>query len=629
MSSKRSTPTTTRRDRRILIVGAGVSGLAAGRALHQRGYEVTVLEARDRIGGRIHTCDRLDLGAQWIHGTEGNPITDLCREMGQPILYVGGDSTYTGGWETLAMLGGRGEPLDLARKTKSITEADDLRDRFDDWRHASMRGGAPDIDADSAFEPLIREAHKRGADPSHARWHIDIAMRDDWASPSRSASAYFSEGADYQVYGVGDSVFPDGYTVVPEYLARGLDVRLGHEVTAITQSNTGVVIGTTEGVLRGDLAIVTLPLGVLKQGSIRFEPELPATKRAAIERLGVGCLAKVALHYDEPWWPRSTYVFGFPPGNTRAPKLAGTPMWPRLAINMWPTHRMSTLVLLVGGEHGFELEKQSEAKVREWSTAVVRDAFGKTPPLRSIARSQWSVDRYSNGSYPYIAVGSSPSDLEALGEPFGRVRFAGDATHRANWSTVHSAYLSGVREAARIVGDPSLIPHPVTEDREWRNRLVRARRFLRMRREAVDREELAQRIELLRTSAVFSTIPASALTLLASMFERRKLRRGTVLCRAGDKAHDVYVIAEGEVEVRTPRGRTVGTSTRGTVLGEYGLVVVDSKRTMTLVAGTEVSLLSLDYPRFKQYLLAFPEATLSLLREAVMRDQKLLSKLVL
>ena len=84
---------------RIVVVGAGLAGLAAASALARKGLEVEVIEARTRVGGRLHTVDGVDLGAHWIHGTEGNPITNLARRVGLPTVFVGGDPTYTGGWE--------------------------------------------------------------------------------------------------------------------------------------------------------------------------------------------------------------------------------------------------------------------------------------------------------------------------------------------------------------------------------------------------------------------------------------------------------------------------------------------------------------------------------------------------
>src|SRR5579862_9697361 len=88
---------------RIIVIGAGLAGLAAARALRDKGYAVIVLEARKRSGGRILTKYCVDVGAQWIYGTEGNPITNLARQHALDTIFVGGDSTYRGGWEAIEL----------------------------------------------------------------------------------------------------------------------------------------------------------------------------------------------------------------------------------------------------------------------------------------------------------------------------------------------------------------------------------------------------------------------------------------------------------------------------------------------------------------------------------------------
>ena len=87
----------------------GRGGYRGGRVLAQRGIPVTVLEARDRVGGRCYTSEGVDYGAHWIHGTEGNPITNLARELGIGTLFVGGDSAYSGGWDQLVLHGPDGK----------------------------------------------------------------------------------------------------------------------------------------------------------------------------------------------------------------------------------------------------------------------------------------------------------------------------------------------------------------------------------------------------------------------------------------------------------------------------------------------------------------------------------------
>jgi hypothetical protein len=319
----------------------------------------------------------------------------------------------------------------------------------------------------------------------------------------------------------------------------------------------------------------------------------------------------VFFHFAEPFWPRDQYVFGCfrgPIGDR-----------PTVLINLWKTHRMPVLQLLIGGDKGREVELWPEPRLREWSLGILGDVFGAAiPEPVAIERTAWSRDPFARGAYSYMAVGATPADIDALAEPVeDRLFFAGEATYRHHWAATQGAYVSGLREAARIVGDASILPpRQFTENRRWREMMMRASRFFNVLSATTSGADLTERLALLDESAVFSTVPPSERHVLAMMFEPREYAGGQVICSAGDAATEMYLIENGQVDVQRDDGSLMHLLRRGEVVGEYGMFG-PGVRTATLVARGECRALALDYQRFRRFLLAFPESALALLKLAV------------
>jgi hypothetical protein len=359
---------------------------------------------------------------------------------------------------------------------------------------------------------------------------------------------------------------------------------------------------------------VTLPLGVLQSGSVQFDPPLPSRKAMAIDRLGVGSLNKVVAFFDSPFWPMDQYVFGCSGSIERTPTCI---------VNLWRTHRVPALVMLVGGRLARDVEAWSDAELHTWTRQILGQAFGRraqTP--RRVLRTRWQSDPFARGCYTYIPLGATPADIDALAEPVDdRLFFAGEATVRQHWATVHSAYVSGLREAARISGHSDLLPaRNFTENRRWREMTQRANRFFNMRRQGMLSDEIGERADVLRLSRVFAAVPPAELEVLGTMFDVRAFADGEAMCRAGDKASEMYVIAQGGavVELVGEQPGADHTLTRGDAFGEYGLFGSGVRSATVRATGPTVALV-LDYQRFERFLLAFPESMAALTAITVQR----------
>lgn len=595
--------------RRVIVVGAGLAGLGAARALHLAGVSVIVLEARNRCGGRVWTSDGIDLGAHWIHGTDGNPMTSICRELRIATEFVGGDSSYTGGWEDLA-LHKSGEAVSEQRKEASIAVSDDVHDAMDELRRKMLLDGAADISLKAAAQQTARALGVVAELLGDVQWHTELVARDDaGAGADQISFLHWDEG--YEVYGPGDSLISGGTSSLIEALAAGLEIHLETPVRRIMHDDKGVSVFGDTGIWKADAVIVTVPLGVLKATAITFEPALPFRKQQAIEKLGVGSLTKIIMAFERPFWPEAQYVFAnLPTGNA---------LGPTTILNLWKTHRLPVLVMLYGGEVGRTLETASESDVAALAQSALRNVFGAMAQKpKQITVTQWQNDPYSAGAYLYLPPGVTSEELDVLAEPVGdRLLFAGEHTLRIHWATMQSGYHSGLREAARLMGDSSILPNRrFTETRRWRDQLKRAERLFNAARRAIEPAELQDRVDMMLRSPIFETIPQGDLTVLASIFERMDVGDGHVFCHAGDPAASVFAVMCGAIDVTLPGAELpVARKRRGDVVGEYGMFL--PKRSATLTAHGATQVLQLDYVKFRKFLMVFPDAMMVLFGQAV------------
>ena len=285
----------------VVVVGAGFAGLGAARTLADAGVEVVVVEARDRVGGRVLTDTSLgvavDLGASWIHGVDGNPVAELARSLGVAWSVTDLDSSTT--------VDGEGVPLDgdtadavTAAAYGALADAVALAEELDD-----------DVDIGTVVDRALAAQQLDPSTHRLARLDIRRIVEHELAGDLEEISAWWGDEGE-EVAGV-EVVIPTGYGQLVDALADGIDVRLASPVQRIAVTDDEVRVATDTGdVITASAAIVTLPLGVLQAGSVTFEPPLPDSHAAAIGRLGVGALEKVVIVDTDDSWSTGTELIG-------------------------------------------------------------------------------------------------------------------------------------------------------------------------------------------------------------------------------------------------------------------------------------------------------------------------------
>ncbi|KAI9802186.1 MAG: hypothetical protein M1825_002906 [Sarcosagium campestre] len=264
-----------------------------------------------------------------------------------------------------------------------------------------------------------------------------------------------------------------GYMQVPRGLWQcptKLDVRTRKAVKAIHYSDgasastpataaAAKVVCEDGEVIEASRVISTVPLGVLKANSIRFEPPLPDWKAGCIDRLGFGLLNKIVLVYETPFWDVDRDMFGIlrdpaVPGSLRQSDFVSHRGLFYLFWNCIKTSGRPMLLALMAGDAAYQTEAREDGDLVTEATEVLSKMF--PPPTRvpepsEVIVSRWAKDRFARGTYSYVGHRARPDDYDEMSKPVGNLYFAGEATCGTHPATVHGAYLSGLRAASEVL----------------------------------------------------------------------------------------------------------------------------------------------------------------------------------
>lgn len=427
---------------KVIVVGAGLAGLTAANALTAAGVETVVLEARDRIGGRLHTVDvagsPIDMGGSWIHTPIGNPLRDFASQAEvacRPGNFLDDMSIF-----------------DLADQ-RLLTDAEYeevVGHMLEGFPEAQPELGArlgPQASLADAVELYVSET---GLEHGQAR-RLYLALKffheaDTTGFLELQSAVTNAEVVDYDGDYLGDLPV-GGFGWVTAAMASDVDVRLNAPVTAVLVAPEGVSVTTADTtVYEGSHAIVTLPLGVLKHRDVEFSPPLEPQRLASIDRLGFGRFEKIALRFQRPFWRDAgiTHMSVFPPDrNGSSVALFGMD-----AFGCGPT-----LVAFVFRSAIERFDQSSPEQAAAWVLELMSAATGAPCPAPDVvAVSSWGADPYTRGAYTAIPLGASSDDVRTLAEPaHGRLLFAGEATSVTRMGFADGAMSTGVREAKRLL----------------------------------------------------------------------------------------------------------------------------------------------------------------------------------
>ncbi|KAK6156339.1 hypothetical protein DH2020_010587 [Rehmannia glutinosa] len=430
----------------VIVVGAGLAGLAAARQLMTFGFKVTILEGRRRAGGRVYTKNlvgdnrmaAVDLGGSVLTGTLGNPLGILARQLSFALHKVR---------DKCPLYRVDGTPVDPYLDQKVESSFNKLLDKLNKVRQ-SMGEISQDVSLGTALMTFWKGFDEE--EMNLFNWHIANLEYANASLISTLSLAFWDQDDPYDMG--GDHCFlPGGIGRLVEALVENVPIHYGKTVEAIHYGSDGVQVAVGGGqIYKGDMVLCTVPLGVLKSHSIRFFPELPQRKLDAVRRLGYGLLNKVALLFPHSFWGTDLDTFGHlsdHPSNRGEfflfysyATVAGGPV----------------LVALVAGEAAYRFENEdptvSVRKVLRVLRGIYEPEGIEVPDPLQTHCTRWSSDPFSRGSYSSVAVGASADDYDIMAESVGngRLFFAGEATNRRYPATMHGALLSGFREAANM-----------------------------------------------------------------------------------------------------------------------------------------------------------------------------------
>lgn len=410
----------------VIVIGAGISGLAAAQKLKQKGFTVLVLEAQDKIGGRTCTDNSLgfafDKGASWIHGIKKNPITSLAKDAGIESVVTDDDNVVV---------------YDKNGKAYTDEILDEAEAEFQKAIKAVRNAG----NTTESFKTVFNRLYPNKLNDDLWKYMLSVYLEFDTCGDITAlSSSYFDD--DEKFNGV-DCIAINGYDRLAQHLSKDLDIQLNTTVSAIDYSTNTIKVTSNSKTLDADYVLVTVPLGVLQNNIISFSPQLPTSKLQAIDRIKMGTVNKFILVWSSVFWNDKLQYIGFTPSTKGKFNYF---------LNVHKYSANNALMAFAFGDYAVATESMTDSQITSEIMDQLKAIYGANiPQPTNLLRTQWFQNPYTFGAYSFAPVGASTDEFDRLADNINnKLFFAGEHTEREYRGTVHGAYLSGIREADKI-----------------------------------------------------------------------------------------------------------------------------------------------------------------------------------
>ena len=413
--------------KKITVIGAGISGLTAANVLKNRGGEVTILEAKNHVGGRIQTDWNLgapfELGAGWIHGPSAeNPVRSLADKV-DSTFFITDDEAI--------------EIYDVTGDEMDEDESDEIEEI---WYEVLEE---MDADSEGSILKILNEYDDEIWENPNVRWIFSAYTEFEYGGSINDISAGLIH--EMSGYSGDDVIITSGYDKIIKILAQHLDIRINSPVRSVSYGYSDHVTVETKGeTFTSDYVICSVPLGVLKNDSITFSPNLPPYMKTSINKVGFGTVTKLAIKFTSQFWDSDVQYYGTVNENT-----GRWPLW----LNYKTFSDENILMGFCFGDYALTADRMSDQELLNDALEVINNIWeDDVTDVQAILRTSWLKDPFSLGAYSFPASQNTEEDFENLFEPQNeRLFFCGEHTNLLYLATTHGALLSGIRAANQII----------------------------------------------------------------------------------------------------------------------------------------------------------------------------------